>query len=67
MKIVKLTNEESIVVTEAIQAGAFAERHKQLTALLVFNKAHNSIANGIELEINALDRAASAICNAKEQ
>lgn len=58
---IQMDNDAYCALKAAIAAGAFAHRHEQLTELLRLNRGHVSIANGIEGEIEALQRAALLI------
>ena len=64
---VTLTADEYAALSAAIVGGALQKRNDQLTALMVHNRVHTSIANSHEREIDALVRAGSAILFANPQ
>ena len=64
---VNLSSDEYAALSAAVVGGALQKRNDQLTALMVHNRDHTSIANSHEREIDALARAGSAILFAKSQ
>lgn len=64
---VAMNSDEYAAITAAIGAGALAARNQQLTEMLRHNRDHVGIANSIEREIVALERAVGAILGAKAE
>jgi hypothetical protein len=65
--VARLTSDEHSALVNAINSGVLAQRHRQLTEMLINNRGYFSIANGIEREIEALISAANALQRAERE